>query len=336
MKRKIYLIITLALMLSTILNVTVSAASYPSLSSSVYCEFTAAKKMTVYVDSNFSKPGTSSPYKKYDAYISKKDVCYIYKITSSYAQVNYPTSSGRKTGYIKTKDLLGSNINPSNSFTASSKVTTLKYKNGATSGYYESGDKVYKISGTNYNVIYTAKSGKRAYKLAYVNLSSTPTTSNKTKNTMTNALYNINTTSSKISCGFDGYVNTSGRHEGIDFNYENGKSIYSLTNGVITNVVEGKDGGKLSTIAIYDSSNNKTVIYLHSNPSDSLYIGKQINKGDKIGTESWRGCSTSGSGHTHIEVRNGKKTSAAKSVGDYTLDNSNPKSYWNSLGYEVR
>ncbi len=336
MKRKISLILTLVLLISTILSVTVSAAGYPSLSASAYCEFTAAKQINVWKNTGCTTRGTSSPSSAYNAYISKNDVCYIYKITSSYAQVNYPTSSGRKTGYIKTKDLLGSNTSPSSSFTASSKVTTLKYKNGVTSGYYESGDKVYKISGTNYNVIYTAKSGKRAYKLAYENISSSTTPSNKTKNTMTNALYNINITSSKISCGFDGYVNTSGRHEGIDFNYENGKSIYSLTNGVITNVVEGKDGGKLSTIAIYDSSNNKTVIYLHSNPSDSLYAGKPINKGDKIGTESWRGCSTSASGHTHIEVRNGRKTNAAKSVGDYTLDNSNPKSYWNSLGYDVK
>ena len=331
-------------MLSTILSITVSAASYPSLTSKAYCEFTAAKKMTVYVDSKFSKPGTSNPYKKYNAYISKNDICYIFAITSSYVQVNYPTTSGRKTGFIRTSDLLGKNVNPSSSFTANSKATTLKYKNGATSGYYEPNDKVYKFSGTkSYNVMYTAKSGKRAYKLAYVNDStptSTPATSNNTsknkKNTMTNVLYNLNITSSKLSCGFDGYKTTAGRHEGIDFNYENDKSIYSLTNGIITNVVEGKDGGKLSTIAVYDSVNNKTVVYLHSNPSDSLSVGQKINKGDKIGTESWRGCSTSGSGHTHVEVRNGKKTSAAKSVGDYTLDNSNPKSYWNSLGYDVK
>lgn len=168
MKRKISLILTLALMLSTIINITASAASYPSLSSSAYCEFTAAKKMTVYVDSSFSAQGTNSPYKKYSAYIAKNDVCHIYKITSKYAQVNYPTSSGRKTGYIKTNDLLGANTNPSSTFTAKNKVTTLKYKNGATTGYYESGDKVYNIPGTNYNIMYTAKSSKRAYKLGYM------------------------------------------------------------------------------------------------------------------------------------------------------------------------
>ncbi len=333
MKRKLSVILTLILALSTIFSINVFAESYPSLSSSAYCEFTAAKQINVWKNSECTTRGTSSPSKKYNAYISKNDVCYIYKITSNYAQVNYPTSSGRKTGYIKTSDLLGKNITPSSSFTANSKVTTLKYKNGASTGYYESGDKVYKLSGSNYNVIYAAKSGKRAYKLAYSNSSG----SEKATNSMTNTLYNLNISSSKISCGFDGYVNTKGRHEGIDFNYENGKSIYSLTNGTVTNVVEGKNGsGGLSTIAIYDSSNNKTVIYLHSDPSNSLYVGQKINKGDKIGTESWRGCSTSGSGHTHVEVRTGKKTNAAKSVNDYTLDNSNPTSYWNSLGYKIK
>ena len=168
-KKIISIMLTLAMCLSLIasLSMTVSAAEYPSISSSKYIEFTAAKKMTVYVDKDFSAAGTSSPYKKYSAYIAKNDVCYIYKITSKYAQVNYPTSSGRKTGFIKTKDLLGKNMTPSSSFTATSKVTTYKYKNGAETGYYESGDAVYVLDGTNYNVIYTAKSGNRAYKLAW-------------------------------------------------------------------------------------------------------------------------------------------------------------------------
>ncbi len=174
-KKILSIILTLVMCLSLVasLNVTVSAAApptvytYPSISSNKYIEFTAAKKITVYVDKDFSAAGTSSPYKKYSAYIAKNDVCYIYKITSEYAQVNYPTSSGRKTGFVKTKDLLGKNMTPNSSFTATSKVTTYKYKNGAETGYYESGDTVYVLDGTNYNVIYTAKSGKRGYKLAW-------------------------------------------------------------------------------------------------------------------------------------------------------------------------
>ncbi|MGN0182074.1 MAG: M23 family metallopeptidase [Candidatus Ornithomonoglobus sp.] len=152
-----------------------AAVSWPSLSSSVYCEFTAAKQINVYKDTACKTRGTSSPAQAYNAYISKNDVCYIYKITTSYVQVNYPTSSGRRTGYIKTSDLLGGNISPSTNYKATSKVTTYTYKNGATTGYIESGDSVYELSATNYNVMYTAKSGKRAYKLAYTSSNPTPT-----------------------------------------------------------------------------------------------------------------------------------------------------------------
>lgn len=171
--KKLRKIFTFVLSVMTIISMfggtslAASAASYPSLSSSSYCEFTANKKITVYVDANFKTAGTSSPYKKYSAYVSKGDVCYIYKITSSYVQISYPTSTQRRIGYIKTKDLLGKNITPDSSFTASNKVSTYKYKDGASTGYFESGDTVYTVSGTNYNLMYTAKSGKRAYKLAY-------------------------------------------------------------------------------------------------------------------------------------------------------------------------
>lgn len=355
MKKKTSLILAAVLLLASLFSVNVFAASYPSISSSKYIEFKAQQNINVYMNTACKTRGTSSPSKKYNASIAKNDVCYIYKIASSYVQVNYPTSSGRRTGYIKRSDLFDKTA--PEEYISSAKASVTVYKADGNSSIAK-GDKVWRVDPRNgyegYRaVIYEAKSGKRAYKMGYITLgdleklkkeTSTQTntsTTNKvntaSKKTMTNALYKLNTQASKISCGFNGYVNTSGKHEGIDFNYQNGKSIYSLTDGIITNVVEGKVGRKgLSTIAIYDSSNNKTVIYLHSDPLNSLYIGKKINKGDKIGAESWRGCSTSGGGHTHVEVRSGKRTNAAKSVEDYTLDNSNPKSYWQSWGYEVK
>ena len=135
---------------------------------------------------------------------------------------------------------------------------------------------------------------------------------------------------------FDSYRNTQGRHEGIDFTYGIGKNVYSLTDGVVTRVTMGKEGSTLSTIAIYNQSYNKTIVYLHSAPLTSLYEGQQITKGQLIATESWRGISSKSSAHTHVEVRNGKKTAASVSVGDSTLDNENPNSFWNQVGYEVK
>ena len=160
MKKKLSVIMALVLCLSALFSINVFAADWPSLSSSSYCEFAAAKQINVYKDSACKTRGTSDPAKAYNAYISKNDVCYIYKITSSYAQVNYPTSSGRKTGYIKTKDLLGGNITPSNKNTSSEKVTTYKYNGGGETGYIAKNDTVYSISSSTYNVMYTAKSGK--------------------------------------------------------------------------------------------------------------------------------------------------------------------------------
>lgn len=150
-----------------------AAVSWPSLSKSSYCEFTAEKKINVYCDSGCKTPGTSSPKKAYNAYISKNDVCKIYKITSSYVYLAYPTSSGYKCGYIKRSALFNVSA-PTESVKSKGKVTT--YKSASTSseyGYVAKGDRVYKAgtSGNYTRIIYQAASGNRAYKLAYVTTS---------------------------------------------------------------------------------------------------------------------------------------------------------------------
>ncbi|GHU97207.1 hypothetical protein FACS1894208_12510 [Clostridia bacterium] len=126
-----------------------------------------------------------------------------------------------------------------------------------------------------------------------------------------------------MSCDFDSYKNTKGRHEGIDFTLYKGATIYSLITGKVTRVYVPSSG--LSTITIYDSVNNKTVVYLHS-ASAKVNVGQTVARGQAIAVESDRGAR--GSPHTHIEVRNGNVVSAAKSVNDDKLENSNPYSYW--------
>lgn len=156
-------------------------------------------------------------------------------------------------------------------------------------------------------------------------------------NTMTALSYGLYKKSSAyISCGFDGYKNTKGRHEGIDFQGGNGSPIYNLVDGVVVRVAYGCRGSRgLSTIAIYDSASNKTVVYLHAAP-EGLYEGKSVKKGDYIGKQDWRGCSSASGGHTHVEVVNGRTGYANKSVNDYVLSNQNPASYWNSKGYSIK
>ncbi|MEV4074220.1 peptidase inhibitor family I36 protein [Nonomuraea fuscirosea] len=151
---------------------------------------------------------------------------------------------------------------------------------------------------------------------------------------MSTSLYSASGT---ITCGFDGYKNTAGRHEGIDIARGVGANVYALTAGQLINVARGSTGRSgLSTIAVYNSSLNKTVIYLHSAPLSSLRVGQTIRKGQVIAKESWHGVSSKGAAHTHVEMRPGRQTRAAKSVGDSRLENPNPTSFWNSQGYSVR
>ncbi len=138
-----------------------------------------------------------------------------------------------------------------------------------------------------------------------------------------------------ITCNYNGYVNTPGKHEGIDFKRKIGAPVYALLPGKVISVKEGYRGrAGLSTIAVYNSTYNKTVVYLHADPT--ITVGATVTKGQKIAVEDWRGISSSSSAHTHVELRPGKKYSAAKSVNDYRLDNPDPRPFWKARGYTIK
>ncbi|TYB42993.1 peptidase inhibitor family I36 protein [Actinomadura chibensis] len=141
----------------------------------------------------------------------------------------------------------------------------------------------------------------------------------------------------RITCGFDGYTSTPGRHEGIDIARGIGSDVRALVSGKIIYIARGATGSSgLSTISVYNASANKTVIYLHTAPRSSLAVGQTISRGQIIADESWHGVSSSSGAHTHVEMRLGRQTHAAKSVNDPHLDNPNPTSFWQSQGYNVR
>ncbi|WP_199486476.1 peptidase inhibitor family I36 protein [Actinomadura logoneensis] len=152
---------------------------------------------------------------------------------------------------------------------------------------------------------------------------------------MSYALYK--TSGGRISCGFDKYTTTPGRHEGTDIARRIGSKVYALTSGKVIYIARGYNGRSgLSTISVYNASTKKTVIYLHSAPSSALRVGQTISKGQYIATEAWHGVSSAGGAHTHVEMRLGYQKLAAKSVGDPRLDNPNPVSFWVSQGYNYR
>lgn len=131
----------------------------------------------------------------------------------------------------------------------------------------------------------------------------------------------------RMTCDFDGYKKQKGRHEGVDYKLKEGANIYAISAGTVTKVKNTNSNKKLSTLAIYDSVNKKTVVYLHAK-NIVVKKGQKIKQGQKIAKEGNR---AGGSAHTHIEVRNGRKTSAAKSVGDRKLDNKSPYGYFEKV-----
>jgi murein DD-endopeptidase MepM/ murein hydrolase activator NlpD len=158
------------------------------------------------------------------------------------------------------------------------------------------------------------------------------------KQDMSSALYG-GLSGGRLTCPFDGYTTTAGRHEGIDFARSVDSPVRALVDGKVIKIIRGANGrgkGKLSTIAIYNAASDTTVIYLHTAPLADLREEMPISRGQQIATEAWRGVTEIVDAHTHVEVRSGRHTGAAKSVDDPVLNNPNPASFWNSQGYNVR
>lgn len=170
-KMKCFAALVLFIAVLTSNSIMVFAANpWPNLSSSSYCEYTATKKINIYQNKDCTTRGTESPSKRYNAYIEKGDVCYIYKITSKYTRINYPTSNGRRTGYAKTKDVF-SVKNPEISYAGhDGKLTTYISPDGKKIGFTEENDAIFVLThdGKYQSILYTAKNGKRAYKYGWI------------------------------------------------------------------------------------------------------------------------------------------------------------------------
>ena len=148
LKRAFIFLLSMVTLLSALptLSLPVSAAtSWPSLSTSSYCEYVVPGNADVYCDAALKTRGASG--KSYNAYIAAGDVIKVYEVTSSYTYLEYPTSSGMKTGYAKTSSLFGVSY-PVEKIVSSGKVTT--YQTPAEnnqSGYVAKNDTVFIVAG---------------------------------------------------------------------------------------------------------------------------------------------------------------------------------------------
>lgn len=155
------------IIVGTLFPETKASAATP-FSETNYVEFIADKDIPVYVNATCSVRGTFSPSRQYNRTISKNDVCKVFRFTTTSITIAYPTSQGERIGFIRTSDLLFS----ANVKTVSTKIKATTYKsiNGAAYGTTTVGDNVFQCGSKNgwTQIIYSAKSGNRGWKLAYI------------------------------------------------------------------------------------------------------------------------------------------------------------------------
>lgn len=171
-KRVWSLMLALFLLLSAVPVTTFAASTWPSLSESHYAEYKVPGQVSVYANADLSKRGTESPYKEYNAQIDAGDIIYIYSIDATSCRFKYPVGNSYRIGYAKTSTLFGVSA-PTEAFTAKAKVITYTGASPSSrSGSTAVGDQIIKLgsvkSGDYTLIMYTATSGSRAFKVAFV------------------------------------------------------------------------------------------------------------------------------------------------------------------------
>ena len=325
---KVVAMLLIVMTLTSVFAVSASAASsWPSVSSSSYCEFTASKTIYAYRNSGCSTRGTASPAKSYNAYIASGDVCRIIEFNSSWIKLQYPTSSGYKTAYIKRGDLLGVSA-PTEAVTSQGKVTTYKKAGGSSYGYVAKGDRVYACgtSGNYTAVIYQAKSGNRAYKLGYVTTSDyNSIIKGQGNNQPTYFQWPMNGywTTQKFN-NYSNSMASKGRpyHSGIDIK-SSSTNVYVAAAGKV--IYRGYTSGNGNHIIIEHNFNGTIVKTLYShlaNFNGCPSVGCTVNKGAKIGVMGNTGNSTGP--HLHFAIFTGNSNDP---VGYAKSGGSNKVSY---------
>lgn len=294
MKKIISLLLSVTILMSVFAFTVQAAVSWPSLSKKSYCEFIAQDDIKVYNSSSLKTRGTSSPYKAYHAYIDEGDICRMIKITSKYIQLQYPTSSGYRTGYVKRADVFSVSQPTKRISSSLVNATTYKVPGGAAYGKTTKGDNVY-ICGTSGSytcLIYTAKSGSRAYKMAYIPTSVYNSSFADTinKNTAKESDWQMPMKDYRVNQTFG----ASG-HTGLDIDSDTDKNIYAAADGKVVAIGLNGTGEDASTIE-YERGNGYYIVIEHTingkkvysmyghlkKDSVEVYEGKQVNKGEKI------------------------------------------------------
>lgn len=168
--KKKQLLAVFMLAVSLIVNTLQVQAAFPAISSGKYMKayvLSGGNNTRVYTSSSLRTQGTSYPYKAYNAVIYKNDEIYIYSINSTYAYISYPTSSGRKKGYVRTSDLTPNNWSAGVS-KSRAKITARRRPGDISNGcYIAKGDTVYTVArrGNYVQAVYPSGS---MYRMAWI------------------------------------------------------------------------------------------------------------------------------------------------------------------------
>ncbi len=240
-------------------NTLAVSASVPNLSSNKYIKtypLSTSNNTYVYTSASLTKRGTSYPYKAYNAVIYASDEIYVYSMNNTYAYISYPTSSGRRYGYIRTSAITSKNKNASSTYKSRAKINTYKKAGGAYYGYIAKGDTVYTVasSGNYVQVIYPTGS---TYKMGWV------TASNYNKYIATSSNSNSNNTSNQ-------YIKT--------YPLSTSNNTYVYTNSSLTK--RGTSSPYKAYNAVIYASDE---IYVYSMNNTYAYISYPTSSGRRYG-----------------------------------------------------
>lgn len=278
------------------------AASYPNINASKTVQFIANRNVNVYTDANLRTRGTSSPYRKYNAYAATNDLCYILSVTSPDSlRISYPTGSGYKQGYVRRSDVLYAG-SPSQFYTSKAKVTTYRRPGGSSYGYVAVGDSAYVFGSTSgyRGIIYNISGGK--YKFGWIRENELSAIIGSTSNTsgwqmpMTNAYV----------CGNNWLTYYKARpdrpyHLGLDLASRNGDAnVYAAAGGTVAAV--GYNSANGNYVILKHTLSGKTVysFYCHLK-SYCVANNNSVRKGQKIGVFGNTGSSSAGA-HLHFAI----------------------------------
>lgn len=287
-KRISSLMLALVILISAV-PLTTFAASWPGLSEDCYAEYKVPGRVNVYADAKLAKRGTESPYREYGAYLDPGDLIYIYSINATSCRIKYPAGSTYKIGYVSTSTLLGVSA-PTEAFTAQVKVNT--YTGASTSsrsGSVAIGDTVYKLGATKSGyvlIMYTAISGSRSMKIAFVTKSDYERTKGNSGSTdgtgSSNAISTAGSTTTPVSGSFvriryslnnryldipaDGISNNGTQLQVWDYAPGNQNQIFQLTDTGKGWHITSLQSGKI--VEVRDSSHSDCAEVAQWSPHD--------------------------------------------------------------------